>query len=216
MTAVSDGFAYSNGALASVSSGAWAAVTGLADCQVLSGEVTYGSTSTVTQSRHTTAMSTDDQYAEVDFRFEDTNTTYREASIMCRVSPGAATFYRLDINPGSSGTLTLYRCNTGTFTQVTQVTGVWGTLDTAVHTIRLEVEGDAIRGYFDGNLDINTTNASIASGAHVGVGVYVTQADRRAFLDSFAGGDLGDTGVIVGRSIHYDFANKTLVIESGV
>jgi hypothetical protein len=85
-----------------------------------------------------------------------------------------------------------------------------------VHTIRLEVEGDAMRGYFDGNLDINTTNGSIASGAHVGVGVYVTQADRRAFLDNLTGGDLGDTGVIIGRSLHYDFANKVLVIESGV
>jgi hypothetical protein len=218
MTAVSDTFTYSDGALVTVSSGVWAAVTGLSDLDVVSGLVGAPANSTVSQARHTTALASDDQFCEAEFVNDGTTVTYREASVMVRVSPTAATFYRIDWNPASSGELTLYRCNAGTFTEITSATGVGG-VDTNPHTIRIEAEGSTIRGFFDDVEEISVTNTSIASGAHVGVGAYRTVIDRNARVDSFSGGDLGDLGDVpklVGRSVHYDFSTKTVTIESGV
>jgi hypothetical protein len=196
MTAVSDTFTYSNGELATVSSGVWAPVTDLADLDVISGLVTAPGNSTVAQVRHTTALASDDQFCEAEFVNDGTTATYREASVMVRVSSTEATFYRIDWNPASSGELTLYRCNAGTFTEITSATGVGG-IDTDPHTIRIEAEGTTIRGFFDDVEEISVTNTSIASGAYVGVGAYHTHTARRARVDSFSGGDLGASAVAV-------------------
>jgi hypothetical protein len=186
MTAVSDTFTYSNGALATVSSGVWAAVTGHADCAVASNKLATPATSTITHSRHTTALSTDDQYAEATVNISGSG--YREASVLARCSDDAATFYRLDYSSNSTGTLTVYKCEAGSFTLIDDQTGVG--LDSNDHTIRIEVEGTSIRGYLDDVEIHNLTDSDISTGAHVGAGLYRTNSGGAPTLDGFSGGDL--------------------------
>ena len=125
----------------------------------------------------------DDQYSEGVVELLSSGFTDNGVQVRASVTNGG-TWYRLRMCP-SCGDLEIRK--RVSFSESSVASG--GTVATSgfpfSHTLRLEVEGTALRAYLDGVLTISTTDASIASGAP---GFGITDGDGQ--LLSWAGGDL--------------------------
>ena len=179
----SDSFTYSDGALATVSSGKWAADSNLGDLDVSSGAVRSFTTNRAARIASWTG-STADHYAQCTLVTPDTN--YGAGPIIR--SDGAGTFYQVGINAINGSTSALYRWAAGTQIELQQFSMTVANGD----TIYLEAQGTTLVVKQNGT--VRTTlagEATIASG-RPGLSGYTNWS-----LDNWAAGDFGGAAVLV-------------------
>lgn len=132
--------------------------------------------------------------------------SFAELSLIARASTSGQNGYSLHYENFGSVDLTLYRIDSGSFTELDRATG----LGTGNRAVRLEVEGTTIRGYFDGVEVVSatgqtnhSTNKNVGMEAF-GTGPTATQLDAEdlsgetapAAIDDLAG-TAGDEQVVL-------------------
>lgn len=186
---VSDSFAYSNGALATVSSGAWAIQTVAGGLDVISQEVRENTQFSVGRFT-TTAPPSSDYYSEVKLTTVLSNTTDEGVGPAVRVASGAGagTAYIAQCN---SIETRLYQIANGVFLQV----GTDGVACALGDVVRLEVSG--IGATVSLVVKRNGTAIITAGDSSAGritatnsYGIWCSHGGGQGQLDNFAGGDL--------------------------
>lgn len=106
-------------------------------------------------------------------------TNHSNAGLIVRKDNTASTnYYMAEIAYGSSPNqnITIYKCTGGTYT--TLVNGTLGSAPAVPYTLRLEVEGTALRFKLNGATILSTTDATWATGNYVGLRSYRQTATK--------------------------------------
>lgn len=112
------------------------------------------------------------------------------AGVTARHSTSTNTFYKLSSAAGISN-IKLYKVIAGVATELGTYAANMSTNTT--RTLRLEVQGNSIRGYLDGTQIIAVIDSSITSGSYGGVSVNPGAAAANASIDDFSVGALTNT-----------------------
>ena len=171
----SDAFTYSDGNLATVSSGKWTKLSGFADLTVVSNKLQRTASGDSFSVITTWSGSTGDQYSQAVM-----STVASNAGPTLR-SDGTSTMYLLACNVGGS-TTRVYKCVSGTFTQLDSVASVPSNGD----TIYFEIQGYAMISKFNTTVVNNFTDggSAIATGKP---GMYFSGTSP--IFDDWAAGD---------------------------
>lgn len=203
----SDNFDRANGAL-----GANWSLNSAVDVVVWSNRAACNTTSSNAAARWSADTFPDDQYSQADVYFDwldGTGTVAAGVAVRCSTSGTTATYYRAIV--GDDEVCYIDRVVTGTVTNLASV--AWG----VGLTLRLEVEGTALRAYRDSTLILSTTDATIASGA---AGVAFKTGTSGALdnqVDNWAGGEIeplpadpsGLTGTALATSVSLSWTDNS-------
>jgi hypothetical protein len=180
-----DTFTYSNGNLATVSSGVWAGVE--SDCVVASNAVSW-SGFTFAISRYATAFS-GDHYSQIDY----TTSTNSEAAVVLRCSSSSVNCFYTFINVEGNAELLKITPGPG-FTSLASTSGL-----ASSGTLKGTSVGSVQTFYRNGTSILSTTNSDFNSNNYVGIGGY---GEAGSTADNWQGGTgdgtagSGSTGTI--------------------
>jgi hypothetical protein len=185
-----DSFTYSNGALATVSSGAW--VNHLTGLSVSSNQVIA---SGFAVARWSTAFTTT-HFSQLDIVTQPNpgGSKYSDGEVWTRMTTSGETGIAVNLfNNGGTLGAELYVATSGSYTQKysASIAGVTG-------TIKLESSGSTHTYYRNGSVVTTQTDGSLNSNTYVGIGVEGVNAPGNCVVDNWVGGDIstGSTGTL--------------------
>lgn len=183
-----DSFTYSNGALATVSSGVWANVSGGGAVQVTSNTARLPAAS-FTAAIYNTATATQTQVSEVVIT-ELATSSYSEMGVITRATgAGAQTFYYAYYNTVGLGEL--HRVSAGSFNLLDDVS----VSHSGAHELRLESTGSTHNVYLDDSLIMTGTDANL-TGTYVGIAGFADAINMQQW-DDWRGETI--SGAVAGR-----------------
>jgi hypothetical protein len=200
-TSYTDAFTYSDGDLPTVSSGAWAELVNgadTADVNVSGNKVRSGSSETNSSvAQYTSALSTDDHYAEVDV--DTLNTPYHNRSYgssNVRLEDGGTNqlntyYYQITKDSAAAVKGRLSKIVLGVGTNLQDNAQSWTTGD----TIKTSADGSTVKGYINGVEKESVTDAAVAGVLYCGLAMRTSDGSAGDVeLDNWAAADLAAGG----------------------
>jgi hypothetical protein len=188
-----DTFTYADGALVTVSGGAWQNVDD--PFTVSSGRATFAMTANDSVAAWSTAVGGDDQYSEADVDLTST-TGATTVGVCTRIDTAAMSYMTAQLDENGGGRLFFQaRINGGLWSGVLFPT--WSTGGAVAGRLKLESIGTTHNLYWNGVLTgtITTTNSSPSSTARkVGIQGYRETGSVASFIDNWAGDVVGGAG----------------------
>ncbi len=183
-TIITDAFPYGDGAVGAVTGGNWVDVRGqfFIDGNEISGAVVSTGAFPAYARYSGQALSTDDQYAQIDF-----TTAQATRSHMCgavRVAAAAVTCYA-GINRAGDGRRELVKVITGGFTSLALDAGGVG----PPHTDKVQAGGSTIKLFTDGAEIHSVTDSAISGNLYVGLSTH-ENSNYTSWGDNFDAADL--------------------------